>query len=227
MLTQIRQTIGEYNFAVQYQQPPAPREGGMVKRDWFKHYTPAEMPSRFDQVVQSWDTANKPTELSDYSVCTTWGQVEKHLYLINVLRKKLDYPGLKRAVREQADLHGAQIVLIEDKASGTQLIKAYQPPAGMDKRMRLHAQTGVIENGFVHLPHKAEWLDIPDASTRGRSSGPGRFCRAREQAGADGRPVAAAGRGDDRGADDGDGLDVALGARDDQRRAQARAGPYG
>jgi len=31
MLEQIRRTIGEYNFAGQYQQMPAPQGGGMVK----------------------------------------------------------------------------------------------------------------------------------------------------------------------------------------------------
>jgi hypothetical protein len=29
--------------------------------------------------------------------------------------------------------------------------------------MRMHAQTAVIENGFVHLPKEAGWL--PDTST--------------------------------------------------------------
>jgi predicted phage terminase large subunit-like protein len=58
-------------------------------------------------------------------------------------------------------------VLIEDKASGTQLIQElvadglwaatrYQPQA--DKVMRLHAQTETIENGFVRLPEAAPWL---------------------------------------------------------------------
>jgi hypothetical protein len=28
----------------------------------------------------------------------------------------------------------------------------------MDKVMRLHAVSSTIENGFVHLPEKAEWL---------------------------------------------------------------------
>jgi hypothetical protein len=73
MLEQIRRTIGEYNFAGQYQQAPSPLGGGLVKAAWFKHYTPAELPRTFDRVVQSWDTANKATELSDFSVCTTWG----------------------------------------------------------------------------------------------------------------------------------------------------------
>jgi hypothetical protein len=43
----------------------------MVKEAWFRRYRPEERPARFDQVVQSWDTANKPSELADYSVCTT------------------------------------------------------------------------------------------------------------------------------------------------------------
>ncbi len=171
VLSVIRQTIGEYNFAGQYQQAPAPREGGLVKRGWFKTYTDANRPECFELVLQSWDTANKPTELSDYSVCTTWGIADNDIYLLNVLRKKLDYPDLKRAVREQAYLHKAEIVLIEDKASGTQLIqelsqegmyaiKAYQPEPSMNKFMRLNAQTPTIENGFVRLPASAEWLDL-------------------------------------------------------------------
>jgi hypothetical protein len=59
-------------------------------------------------------------------------------------------------------------VLIEDKASGTQLIQelildgchaatSYEPTC--DKIMRLHAQTALIENGFVHIPETAPWLD--------------------------------------------------------------------
>ena len=72
-LAHLRRTIGEYNFAGQYQQSPAPLGGGLVKAEWFKRYHDKERPERFDRIVQSWDTANKATELSDFSVCTTWG----------------------------------------------------------------------------------------------------------------------------------------------------------
>ena len=71
-LERIRRTIGEYNFAGQYQQSPAPLGGGPVKAEWFKRYDDNERPERFDRIVQSWDTANKATELSNFSVCTTW-----------------------------------------------------------------------------------------------------------------------------------------------------------
>jgi len=166
-LDRIRRTIGEYNFAGQYQQSPAPLGGGLVKAEWFKRYRENELPERFDRKVQSWDTANKPTELSDFSVCTTWGVKGKNLFLIGLFRRRLDYPALKRAVREQQSLYDANVVLIEDKASGTQLIQElifegchrvtrYDPTC--DKIMRLHAQTALIENGFVHIPETAPWL---------------------------------------------------------------------
>jgi hypothetical protein len=122
-LHRIRQTVGEYNFFSQYQQAPAPLEGGLVKEAWVKFYTQIDLPQRFDQVIQSWDTANKLTELSDFSVCTTWGIKAKHIYLLDVFRKRLNYPDLKRSVREQAEMHRATVVLIEDKASGTQLVQ--------------------------------------------------------------------------------------------------------
>src|SRR5271169_1666413 len=122
-LDHIRRTVGEYNFAGQYQQSPAPLGGGMVKAEWFKRYSAKDQPERFERIVQSWDTANKATELSDYSVCTTWGIKAKNLYLLGVLRRRLEYPALKRAVREQQSQYNATVVLIEDKASGTQLIQ--------------------------------------------------------------------------------------------------------
>jgi predicted phage terminase large subunit-like protein len=166
-LERIRRTIGEYNFAGQYQQSPAPLGGGLVKVEWFKRYREDERPERFDNIVQSWDTANKATELSDFSVCTTWGIKGKNLFLLGVFRRRLEYPALKRAVREQQNLFEANAVLIEDKASGTQLIQEliaegchgitrYQPDC--EKIMRLHAQTAMIENGFVHIPETAPWL---------------------------------------------------------------------
>lgn len=166
-LGQLRETVGEYNFAGQYQQAPAPLGGGLVKMEWFRTCAPADWPPKFETTVQSWDTANKPTELADHSVCTTWGVKDKRFYLLNVLRKRLGYPELKRAVLEQAQMFGPATILIEDKASGTQLIqelisdglhsiKRYEPK--MDKVMRMHSVTSTVENGFVFIPEKQPWL---------------------------------------------------------------------
>jgi len=167
LLARMREIQGEYNFAAQYQQTPSPLGGGMIQTNWFKIYTPEELPKEFDLIFQSWDTANKSSELNDFSVCTTWGVRKDHLYLLHVFRKRLDYPDLRRAVKQQALLYRAKNILIEDKASGTQLIQdlrddgvhgttGYATP--MDKVMRMHSVSSTIENGFVHIPAQADWI---------------------------------------------------------------------
>jgi predicted phage terminase large subunit-like protein len=124
------------------------------------YYTPAQLPDSFIYILQSWDTASKSGELNDFSVCTTWGVANGKYYLLDVFRRRLDYPDLKRAVWEQARKYRHPKVLIEDKGSGTQLIqelrregliyvKAYEPPSGADKIMRLFAQSHHFESGII------------------------------------------------------------------------------
>jgi predicted phage terminase large subunit-like protein len=167
VLTQMREIQGEYHFFGQYQQAPSPLGGGLIKTHWLHFYQREELPQTFEYVFQSWDTANKSSELSDYTVCTTWGMHRNHLYLLHVLRKRMDYPELKREVQQRAEEYRVRNILIEDRASGTQLIQdliadgvhsvtRYQTQS--DKVMRMHSVTSTFENGFVHLPAQAYWL---------------------------------------------------------------------
>jgi predicted phage terminase large subunit-like protein len=127
--------------------------------------------------VHSWDTANKASELSDFSVCTSWGIAGRNLYLLGVLRRRMDYPELKRAVVAEYARLKPDVVLIEDRASGTQLIQEllalglyavtrYRPQG--DKVMRMHAQTATIESGFVTCRRRRRGL--PSICTSLRSS---------------------------------------------------------
>jgi predicted phage terminase large subunit-like protein len=161
-----RATIGEYNYAGQYDQSPAPLGGGMVKDEWLKRYKPGSLPN-FDQIIVSCDTGSKPTQLADYSAITVWGYRDPHIYLLHVYRAKVNYPDLKRVVIDIAASYKADVVLIEEKASGIQLIqelrearvrgvKGYEPKG--DKVMRLHAQGATIESGMVWVPETAPWL---------------------------------------------------------------------
>jgi predicted phage terminase large subunit-like protein len=167
VLETLRKAQGEYTFAGQYQQAPAPLGGGLVKRAWFRTYTPDEVPGKFELIFQSWDTASKASELSDYSACVTVGLKERRLYVLDVFRKRMEYPELKREVHSQAQKYSPKTILIEDKSSGTPLIQeliqervyaAQRYTPAMDKIMRLHSVTSIIENGFLYLPEKAEWL---------------------------------------------------------------------
>jgi predicted phage terminase large subunit-like protein len=93
----------------------------------------------------------------------------KHIFLLDVYRRKVEFPDLKRAVRELAALHRANVVLVEDKASGSSLIQELRsehfslvqaaPAIDGDKVMRLRAQTAKIEGGFVLFPTQAHWLE--------------------------------------------------------------------
>ncbi len=165
----IRASIGEAAWASQYQQRPAPAGGGIVNTGWFKRYSPNERPETFDRVIQSWDTANTIAEWSDYSCGTTWGLKGNCIYLLDVYRKRVQYPDLKRAVIDQHKLHKPTTIAIEDKASGTQLIQDLRRlglpvearKSTTDKRMRMSNQTPQIENGFVYIPREpadAHWL---------------------------------------------------------------------
>jgi predicted phage terminase large subunit-like protein len=138
----------------------------MIKYDWFQYFDRNDPPA-FDRIVQSWDTASKPGNISDYSVCTTWGIANQKFHLLNVYRERVGYPDLKRAVVEQAIAFEPDTILIEDHSSGTALIQdmiaeglhnivAYKPVG--NKIMRMHTQTATIKNGFVFVPTQAHWV---------------------------------------------------------------------
>lgn len=158
--------LGSFKFSAQYQQDPLPQEGEIIKWEWFQFYD--SIPSGSHRVVQSWDTASKDAEINDYSVCTTWFVYDDQYYLADILREKFLYPDLKRAVIDRAGAYGADVVVIEDKGSGTSLIQdlqemgmvrpvAYRPEG--DKVVRASAHSAKIEGGRVHVPRQAAWLD--------------------------------------------------------------------
>ena len=171
ILDGLRAMMGAYTFSAQYQQEPVPEEGNLVKWDWFKIYDRPPTLEPGDRIVQSWDTANKTTELSDYSVCTTWHVKGSNYFLLDVFRKRLDYPGLRHAVIAQARQYRIHNLLIEDTALGSALIQEFRyhsqagvpPPISVtprdEKAVRLATQSAVIEAGQVWLPRQASWLD--------------------------------------------------------------------
>jgi predicted phage terminase large subunit-like protein len=167
VLHELKQTQGESVFAAQYQQNPLPASGNIVKTRWLQYYTLGDGVPKFDEVFQSWDTAIKPSDDCDYSVCTTWGTSARRLYLLDVFRERLDFPDLCRAVVALKEKYGAATVLIEDKASGTQVfqelrsrslywVKGVEPHG--DKITRMQGQTVLIENGGVVLPKGLPWV---------------------------------------------------------------------
>jgi predicted phage terminase large subunit-like protein len=166
-LEALKHSIGVYDFAGQYQQDPAPREGGLVRAEHFPRQSAENV--RFDMTVQSWDTAHKTGELNDYSVCTTWGRTsERRYHLLDVFRDKLAFPQLVARVQTLHAHHDPQTILVEDSASGASLIQSLRQDSNLpikairpegDKITRLNLLTGIIESGHVILPPQAPWID--------------------------------------------------------------------
>lgn len=166
-LAALKHSIGVYDFAGQYQQDPAPREGGLVRAEHFLRQSPDNV--RFDMTVQSWDTAHKTGEFNDYSVCTTWGRTpERKYYLLDVFRAKLAFPQLVARVQALYARHRPHTILVEDSASGSSLIQSLRQDGNLpikairpegDKVTRLNLLTGIIESGHVILPQEAPWID--------------------------------------------------------------------
>jgi len=164
VLDNLRQELGSATFSAQYQQQPVPPDGALIKRAWLVFY---DHPPVGGWIVQSWDTAYKPGEQNDYSVCTTWVVVDQDAFLIDVWRGRVDFPTLLKMAAELRQRHCAAVTLIEDAGSGTSLIQALsekgihatamKPTA--DKITRLSTASALIEGGRVRFPSKAPWLD--------------------------------------------------------------------
>jgi predicted phage terminase large subunit-like protein len=168
VLENLKIQLGSDAFSAQYQQTPAPPGGAMVKRHWVRRYG-EELPPHAERLmtVQSWDTASKGGPHNDWSVCTTWILTRrKRWYLLDVWRRRVDYPALKAAVRNLAKQWSARRVLVEDAVTGTALVQELREtiwgivavkPVG-DKASRMAVASAKFEAGQVFLPERAEWL---------------------------------------------------------------------
>jgi predicted phage terminase large subunit-like protein len=167
VLENLKTQLGSDAFSAQYQQMPVPPGGATIKRHWIKRY--AELPLQRERslILQSWDTASKGGPENDFSVCTTWFiSRDRRWYLIDVWRKRVDYPELKAAVRTLASRHAAERVLVEDAGAGISLVQellgevdgilAVKP--NRDKITRMSVVSSKFESGLVFLPERAPWL---------------------------------------------------------------------
>ncbi len=168
-VAQLKKTLRPIGVAGQFQQRPMPATGGIIELQWFKRYNVEPAKYLWQEIVQSWDTAQKENEiLNAPSVCGTWVRTETGLYLIHVWRGWLSQPKLERKTVDLYNRFTPHRVIIEDKSSGQGLIQylkectnipvmAFEPCG--DKVTRLSVESGAIESGNIWLPENASWVD--------------------------------------------------------------------
>lgn len=123
-------TLGDYGYAGQHQQRPAPLAGGIFHREWWQRYSLAQGRAiqfrRFGIFV---DTAQKTQASNDYSVFLFAGiDALQDYYLLDLWRAKVEAPELLIAAYDfwlkcTKRVGNALPLLIEDKGSGTGLIQ--------------------------------------------------------------------------------------------------------
>ena len=165
-----RRSMGSMAYSAQYLQDPVPAEGALVLRKWLKFYDTPPTRQPGDLIVQCWDTATKDGVLNDFSACITALVRGNKIYVLDVFCERLIFPDLRAAVIRLAQEAGATTLLIEDAASGAQLLQELgrECPRGVpsptplkpegDKTTRFAGQTSRIEAGDLLLPREAPWL---------------------------------------------------------------------
>lgn len=120
-------------------------------------------------VVISVDCANKNTERADYTAIGVWYETyEGRHFLVDVIRDKLEFPDLVKAIESTARDHSADLIIVEDAGAGVQYIQTRAgkapcpiipvPTNSKSKEFRFDGCIPLIEGGLVFLPKNATWL---------------------------------------------------------------------
>lgn len=163
--------MGSWAYAGQYQQNPAPLDGGIIKRQWVRFYR--DIPSHFDLLVQSWDCTFTGGDRSDFVAGQVWGRAGGKYYMLPYRTyDRLDFAPTKAAIKScHAMFPNVNAILIEDKANGPAIISELQkeipgiiavsPDGG--KMSRAQAMAPLWEAGSVELPDPqvfdAPWIE--------------------------------------------------------------------
>jgi predicted phage terminase large subunit-like protein len=152
--------MGSWAFNGQYQQTPAPLDGGIVKRQWVRFYR--QLPEKFEFMVQSWDCTFSGGSDNDFVAGQVWGRSGgKYFMLPYRAYERLDFGPTMAAIKAcHAKFPQAHAVLIEDKANGPAIISELQkeiagvvavnPEGG--KIARAQATAPLWESGSIELP---------------------------------------------------------------------------
>lgn len=161
-----------------YQGTPMDVEGGAVSASWFQRYSQAPAKANAEtntatqvrRTVVSVDAANTDKQRSDYTVITVWIEdLNKRHYLIDVVRKQMEFPALCAEIDRVCKRYDADALLVEVKGNGLayhQLKKDGGAPAPLigievgstTKSFRFDEVTPMFEAGQVFLPERAVWL---------------------------------------------------------------------
>lgn len=178
VLEQRKLELGSYGYAAQYQQRPAPLEGGIIKRGWFKRFTMDQLPTRLDWTTLTVDaTFGSVEESADNVGLLVAAGAGVNRYVLHDASRRMSfldsiaailallaaYPAVRRVLIEKAAAGGPIAEVLRKKLSeGTQraiVIEEISPREHGSKKDRVVASLPQLEAGYVHLLEGASWID--------------------------------------------------------------------
>lgn len=169
-----RAAVGPRDWSALYQQRPSQDEDAIFPESWWGWFDWEQLPPGYLYIVQGWDTALKDKSRNDYHACVTLGITGEGIYVLDVWRKRMQFPELITQIRNRHMLFRPTHLPIENKAAGLPAIQALREeipeieewdPGERDKVARAYAVQPKISAGRVRLPRPnadgtpgAEWV---------------------------------------------------------------------
>jgi predicted phage terminase large subunit-like protein len=166
-LEKVKATLPVGKWNAQWMQNPTSEEGALIKREWWQKWDKEFLPD-VTYVIQSYDTAFLKKETADYSAITTWGIFypeeggKPNIILLDSVKDRFDFPELRREALEQYKYWQPDMVIVEQKASGTPLthelrnmdipVMTFTPSRGNDKHVRVNSCAPLFEAGLIWAP---------------------------------------------------------------------------
>ena len=153
----------------QYMQKPTSEEGALIKREWWQIWD-KEAPPECEFIIMSLDAAQEATTRADYNALTTWGVFYNEevnnfcIILLNAIKKRMEYPELKKMVLEEYREWQPDAFMVEKKSNGSALYQEFRrmgvpvgeftPGKGQDKIARVNAVSDLFASGIVYAPDR-------------------------------------------------------------------------
>ena len=159
-----RYADGKRAWNALYMGRPTSAEGNIFKREWWQYYD--KLPEHIQLVGISVDATFKDSDTSDFVAIEVWGKLNNDYYLIDLIKRRMDFPETLKAIRYMADKYpNKHSILIEDKANGSAIISMLKHEIGgiipitpqESKIARANAITGIVEGGNVYLPRYSDF----------------------------------------------------------------------
>ncbi len=166
ILNEAKSDLGSYDFAGQYQQRPAPSEGGLIKKDYFEIVD--RLPNNTSTTNAYIDTAYTAKQENDPSGILSVRKIGNIMYVVRYDEVRAEFSELCEHIENHLDVYGTaqSRIYVEPKASGKSVVQylrkqtklnviEYTMPEG-DKVARTNANQPIMEGQRVKLL-KGSW----------------------------------------------------------------------